>query len=373
MRPFLFLVAFLTAISTVYARGSFGADQPQTTPVSATLSVFDISSGKAKTLFTLDDQSLSAPAFAGRNVFVATSGKKVLAIDSKTGHINWEYTTNHPVFSLLTASKEVYVGAGATLLALDPRTGTVRWSFDNDMALTDPAPADGLVTFNSVDGPIAMDPATGKTRWRLNVQWGYFICSALSDHRLCVWKPDEIYVIDTESGKTLWQSAADSSVSAPGALPSPAVAAGEVICQLRGSRTDPRDWSIFNLDAGSGKTLWKTNLGDHLGAAARTLISGNTVYCVLDENLFALDLKTGEKKWRASTKPLETNGTGMTADANTIVLPQIGGNLLALDAETGKQRWLDESSAPSRKNIMRTAGMVITTDSVYVARNEFAR
>ena len=106
------------------------------------------------------------------------------------------------------------MSAPEELFSLDPANGNVRWSFDNDMALLDPVLADGLIVFNTTDGPVSVEPATGKTRWRLNVQWGYFIMSTLGDHRLCVWKPDEIYVIDTESGKTLWQIAADNSVSA---------------------------------------------------------------------------------------------------------------------------------------------------------------
>jgi outer membrane protein assembly factor BamB len=205
------------------------------------------------------------------------------------------------------------------------------------------------------------------------VQWGYFVFSPLSEGRLCVWKPDEIFVVETEKGKTLWQSAADQSVSAPGALPTPAVAAGELICQLRGTPKDAHDWSLVSRDVGSGRSIWKTPLGQREATGVRTTIAGTYAFCILDDQLSAVDLADGKLKWQTTVKPMEAGGAGVLAANGLLFLPELGGELTSLDEKTGKIQWIAGAPKPSPHGQIRVGGVCVGEAGIYITRNDQAR
>ena len=239
------------------------------------------------------------------------------------------------------------------------------------MALLDPVLVDGLIVINTIDGPIAIDPATGKDKWRLNIQWGYFVFSPLSEKRLCVWKPDEIFMIDTDTGKTLWQSTADSSVSAGRTLPSPAVATSDIICQLRGSHKNPRDWSLFSLDAASGNIRWKTNLGDFHGARAHARSSPAKWFTACS---MKPSLPLTSPPARKSGKPPPNPSTRPPAPCR----PTPRRCFFPSSAEAFWRSTPKPESQMARRIIGAVAkeygtiaGAVVSGDSIYVSRNEF--
>ena len=256
----------LTAAGTASARGPHALDgESNLIPVAGTLLAIDAASGQGKELFHVDHLSLGPPVMVGDVIYVASSGKTLFALDRHGGEKKWTFTAEHMLSGVIATPNAVFVGVGGTETALDAASGKVLWTYENDLAITEPALVDGAVVFNSIDGPIAIEQATGKLRWKLAVQWGYFVFSPLTDRRLCVWKTDEIYVIDTERGKTLWQSTADIHTTAARSRFHPRRwgSRRSDLPIARGAPKDARDWSLHAMEADSGRVLWKTNLGDH--------------------------------------------------------------------------------------------------------------
>ncbi len=259
----------------------------------------DPATGESKEIFHVDRQTLSAPTVAGGMLLVGGSNHVLHALDAVTGNKKWDLDTGHNILAIRASEKFVYVGAGPLLLALDAATGAVRWKHENDTATGDLLIDDAAVIFNSLDGPVAVEGATGEIRWRLNIQWGYFVFSHLIGRRVCVWKPDEIFVVETERGKTLWQSAAELRLTAPGAIPSPARSDGkDVLFQLRGDPGNANHWSLHALDAGSGKSLWTADLGEHQSVSARTIVSDQAACCVFEDTMCGISLATGKPIWQ---------------------------------------------------------------------------
>lgn len=365
------LIALLPLMAS--ARSAISDDaQPQDVPARSLLLRIDPKTGKDHELLRVDHQSLGAPVLVGDRVYVADSDKTLHALDAKTGAEKWAFKGEKSLFGLAATDKSVFVGVGGALVAIDAHSGKPLWTFDNQSAVTDPVLTDGAIVFNSFDGLTAIEQQTGKLRWRLDIQWGYFVLSPLTDRRLCVWKPDEIYMVDTERGKTLWHSFADEKNTAPGALPSPAVGDRDTLFQLRGSKRDAQDWSLHALDAASGNTLWKTPLAIHDGAAARTIVRGDAVYCLLDGSITAMRVENGNKLWYAPVKPIDLSQAIPLVAAGLVLIPQADGTLEALDARSGEQHWTHAAKLSSPAANSRFGGIAAGADSIYVTQIEVA-
>jgi len=366
---FVWLISLFAGQKLLIAGPHRAVDAPAAIPASASLCFIDAKTGQSKELLKLDHQSLGVPVLVDRTLYIASSGKTLFALDPETGNKRWEFKSQQFLFGVVANKKSVFFGAGKSLQALDAATGKLLWTCDGDIPITNPVLADDLIVFNRFDGPVGLDQATGKQRWRLEMQWSYFVFCPLPEGRLCVWKPDEIFVVDTASGKTLWQNSDNQTPGAPGALPSPAVAAGNLVCQLRCSRTDAEDWSLHALDAPGGHLQWKSSLGAHRASGVRTLISPDCVYCVFENTLACVEKTTGKSRWQESMNPIEAGGVGIAADRSTVYIPELGGNLLALDAKTGKRRWLNPPAAVGETMSIRFGGMSVSEAGVFVARN----
>jgi serine/threonine-protein kinase len=369
----LALLLLFPATLSARPRGVRVDDASTATPVAGVLLTIDPATGKETELLKVNAQSLGPPVVVGTTVYVASSGKVLYALDARTGQKKWEHKSEQLLFGLAATAQTVFVGAGGALDALDARSGNVLWSYEGDIPVADPVLADDLIVFNAFDGPVAIEQSTGQLRWRLKVQWGYFVFSALPDGKLCVWKPDETWVVDTRSGKTLWQSPAEAGMAAPGTLPTPAVGMGNMICQMRGSQRDARDRTLHVFDAGSGHLFWKAALGEHEEAGNRILIDAGGVFCVLDDNLVCLDFANGQVKWSVKIEPLEAGGPGVLADKRSVYIPELSGDVVALDIKTGQPGWRNAAPHASPHGNIRIGGIGATGSAIYVTRIDQVR
>jgi polyvinyl alcohol dehydrogenase (cytochrome) len=204
------------------------------------------------------------------------------------------------------AGDTVFLGSkGAHLLALDRHSGCVRWSFKTEgpvhSALTLDATPDGVATLFFADemaSVYAVDATTGKLRWRERVKW--FPTSIISgpityyDGRLyvpmssfevaaaglptheCCRTHGGIAALDATSGQALWRfdttpQAAQTYVNRDGVQmwgPSGAVV-----------------WNSPTIDAKRGALYFGTGQNSSSPATDTS------------DAIFALDLKTGAKRW----------------------------------------------------------------------------
>ena len=222
-------------------------DDPIYSSTRCSLLRIDPADGSARELLKIDHASLTAPAALADWLFVGDDAGTLHALCLRDGAKSWELKAERGITCVAATDKTVFSASNVTLQALDAATGHPLWARKSDVPISSITLVDGTAIINTFDGPVALDQTTGVPRWQLEVKWERFTYSPLPDKRLCVWKPDEIFVVATDSGKTLWHKAADQSSSAPGALPTAAVAGGDLICQLRGSPANAEEWSLYGL------------------------------------------------------------------------------------------------------------------------------
>ena len=78
--------------------------------------------------------TLRPPWLTGR-LYASTGDWRVVAIDTETGDLIWEYPVTGPVDSSPTVAGDSFVYVGlrdGRLLALDRADGSLRWEFDTE-------------------------------------------------------------------------------------------------------------------------------------------------------------------------------------------------------------------------------------------------
>ncbi|MEM7348475.1 MAG: PQQ-binding-like beta-propeller repeat protein, partial [Chloroflexota bacterium] len=135
----------------------------------------------------------------------------------------------------------------------------------------------------------------GQEQWAFNLP-GSFVSPAINDNQVIVRAESGtegyIFALTADTGLKLWQFKFPRVGSADGDLgghvTSPVIVDGLVI--VGASKT-------FNaLDAQTGDLVWSFQTEEPIGSSAS--IIDNTVYFVDFDNLYALDLATGEEQWR---------------------------------------------------------------------------
>lgn len=123
-----------------------------------------------------------------------------------------------------------------------------------------------------------------------------------------------------------------------------------------------RDGKVMALDSASGKTVWRTSLETSLSAGPG-VGEGLVVVGAADGHLVALDAESGEEMWRANLRG-ETLAKPVIEDDTVIVLT-IDNRLRALSAFDGSSRWILEQSTPDLT--MRGSASPVTVGSTVIA------
>jgi eukaryotic-like serine/threonine-protein kinase len=199
----------------------------------------------------------------------------------------------------------VYAGAA-------PAIAGAKWKFKTGAkVLSSPAVCDGTVYIGSGDRNLyALAAADGTVRWKFATGGRVNSSPAVAEGLVYVNSLDgNFYAVDAETGKLRWkfQTGGERRFTAPGihgamprteAMPdpydvflsSPAVAGGAVYF---GSG----DRNVYALDARSGELKWKFTTGNVVHASPA--VAGGVVYIgSWDRNLYALDAGTGAAIWK---------------------------------------------------------------------------
>jgi outer membrane protein assembly factor BamB len=164
----------------------------------------------------------------------STGTERVLCLEEATGKLLWKheypvtYTIAYPAGPRCTPTVDgdrVYtLGAEGDLFCFDAATGKVVWSRDLKKDYATKAALWGWASHPLVDGEkliciagtasahaVAFDTRTGKELWRAGTapEQGYVppsIVEAAGVRQLVLVKPDGVYAVDPETGKTLWET-----------------------------------------------------------------------------------------------------------------------------------------------------------------------
>jgi eukaryotic-like serine/threonine-protein kinase len=240
-----------------------------------------------------------------------------------------------------------------------PTLETVAWKFQTrGRVISSPAVAGGLVIVGSTDNSLyGINTADGTQRWKFDAKGPIMSSPAIALGLVFVSSVDgNIYAVDSATGTQQWVFATrgERRFTAPGihgAIPktermpdpfdvflsSPTVVNGTVYI---GSG----DQQIYALDARTGALKWSFATGDVVHAAPA--VANGTVYVgSWDRNLYALDAATGKEKWRYITGNDTTiyNQIGL-ASSPAVALGMVfvggrDGHFHAVNGRTGELVW----------------------------------
>jgi len=210
--------------------------------------------------------------------------------------------------------------------ALDERKGNLLWSFDTETegCYSSPALAGDTLYIGS-DGVsqinlFALDLQTGAVRWKFPTPTQIYSSPAVADGVVYVHaRNDHVYALNAKDGALLWKTPALSpqdqfSVLADMAKSSPAVAQGKVLVGI--------DQELVALDAKTGAPLWRAATGR--GVHSSPLVVGRTVYVGSDDRtVYGFDLATGRQTWSFAT------------GGKVSISPAVGEGLLLIGSNDG--------------------------------------
>lgn len=176
--------------------------------------------------------------------------------------------------------------------------------------------------------------------------------AACSSKKVNIKPPHELVKFTPTATVTqLWKSRVGDGAGDSGIRLRPAYADGAVYAASV-------DGTVQAFDADTGKTLWKHHSPNHgwfgWGDAKRkdafyaggpAVENGLFVIGTLDGHVYALDAKTGEKRWQATVTSEVI--TAPTIVGQRVVIRTNDGKVFCLNADTGKQEWVyDQSTVP---------------------------
>jgi outer membrane protein assembly factor BamB len=276
-------------------------------------------------------------------------------------------------------------GSSGGVVALDLATGAIRWRVTTPLQVRGGAAVSGTtVAAVQLDGTVlGLDADTGATRWRSELGAGItpgaaaiFAPPATDAGDILVGNQRRLAAISAAEGAMVWAVDPVPLGQDSQALSAIAISDGVAIGAFNRALGGVGAW-----DRSTGAELWRVEGALTTAINASPVVAGGTVYVVngMDE-VFALDVATGAKRWQIKLDPAgfdwgnATVGTPAIANG-VLVVPTLYRDLVALDATTGFELWR-HSGAPSlvRSTHYRgasesgfEASPVITGDIVWAA------
>jgi len=235
----------------------------------------------------------------------------------------------------------------------------VKWKFPTgDRIVSSPVYANGAIYFGGDDGNIyAVDAADGRQLWKRSTGGPVAASPAVADGVVYAGSYDgKFYALDALTGAMRWRIATggERRFEAKGLhgmqpknqtiadpfdvyLSSPVVGGGSVYF---GSG----DGSVYAVDVATGEVKWKFATGDVVHASP-AYADGTVFIGSWDSYFYAIDAASGKEKWRfhGGEDPVIHNQVGFQSSpavVNGVVYTGCrDSNLYAIDAVTGKERW----------------------------------
>lgn len=164
-------------------------------------------------------EGATAPAVVDGRVYSSRSGT-AFALESSDGSDVWTHEHGASRASIVTVTDgTVYVGQASPpdsgprgVLALDASDGTELWQSPITSVNVSPAVRDGVVYAPTIDGTMtALDAGDGTVLWQ-NAPEGHTPKSpsspSVTDGRVFARSSETVYVLDRQTGETVWQKPA---------------------------------------------------------------------------------------------------------------------------------------------------------------------
>ena len=299
------------------------------------------------TLVSPQEQPAQGTPKSHESAAIATPGSPGSEGQEQVEPLRWKFETGSSVdFIPLVADGIVYVGSSDEhLYALDAGTGRLLWKFKADGGVNGSgASGGGLVFFTNQyrdlrPGAVylyALDAATGRERWRFDPGSRVSEDVAVFEDLVFAGVSDGLVALDAHTGKPVWKS--DAAFSSP-------VTERGIVCS-RGP-----DGYLHGLNARDGTLKWSLRIGLpselRMGVPLhypvqrrwhRLSVADGVVYAVGAESaVYAVDLATGEERWRFEPPTPFFPATHGIEDGELYVA--YGNHLYAVDTLTGVERW----------------------------------
>ena len=322
-----------------------------------------------------DVRVFAGPVAAGGRAFVLDPAGNVTAV-SLSGGTSWRAAVrpsdvDEPgtTGGVATDGARVYAAtAYGEIRALDADSGGVVWEKKlPEPARGAPTVADGrvfVVTQNNTVVAYSAGDGAEAWSWRGVPEMGNLLSSAnpaVSGGIVVVpFTSGELVALDAKSGKPVWndtlarasRSFAVSGLSTIAA--SPVISDGVVYATGVGSRT-----VAINLKTGA--RLWDVPFGSSHTPA----VAGNAVFLVdLDENLTALDRRSGEVLWAThlpvtKTKKKRTHWAGPVLAGGSLWLVSNEGGMIGVDPASGRVTATREGGEPAMISPIAVSGKLL--------------
>ena len=260
-------------------------------------------------------------------VFAQTNQANFHAFDSESGRLIWSVGVGvHSVDSHPSSanSTTVFVTNSNTLYALDRKTGVLNWKRPLEtLAASSTACDEERVWVGTLDGKLNTYRAdNGKDLWNAQTRGEISSRPHPAEHVIAFASHDgRVYVHRTEVNVSLWKWAAGGPITANlGAF---------------GTRTllvPSKDDSLYAVDLFTGETKWRYPSGAPI--EQEPLVSGEDVYVVNTAGLLSsINAKTGQGNWTTST----LGGPLLGVTGKRLYLESRDGDLFIVDRVTGHQ------------------------------------
>lgn len=244
--------------------------------------------------------------------------------------------------------------------------------------------AEGTGISSHKNTPVEWNGAAGKNvLWKVKVPKAGFSSPVIWGNQLFVSGADAqarmVYCYDRNSGKLLWEAAADNIQGSPSKMPKvtadTGLAASTLATNGRAVFAIFATGDVIALDM-AGKRLWARNLGvpdNHYGHSSSLIVYKDKLLIQYDTNksgkLIALNTASGEPAWETvrSSKISWSSPVLVNTGSRMELILTTNPNVNAYNPETGKELW---NIACLSGEVGPSAGY---SDGMVFAANEYAK
>jgi len=218
---------------------------------------------------------------------------------------------------------------------------------------------------------LAIDVQSSSIVWRLKLDAPARSAPAVGGGKVVVTaQSGVVQAFDAVTGAAAWHASTDTSGAALLGASSAAISGTTVV--VTGSTGE-----IQALDLATGAVKWQASITGNStisaisglrDASASPVIHGDTVYATgIGGALVALDIKTGDLRWKQSIGSAETP----IVSGGAIFLVDLENRMIAVDLKSGKVIWSQMLPAlPSSKRKGSWAGPVMAGGKLWAASND---
>lgn len=294
--------------------------------------------------FEPESKSKQLPVVAPDGKLYVADGKKILALDGKSGKAKKEFEIPANVEDFVITGKGYLVAADNDFVyGFDKKSGEITWKeqktswskpvTDSLKSLT--ATADYTVyVADQKAGVYAINARTGKTRWESPLTNRISEKPALSSDGSTLFVTDptsDLQIIDTKNGYRLWKGRTGTIT---GDVKFTSLPNGSFLYGYDGY------YSAAAIDSKTGNGKWGYNNLEGLCAPPLADEKNGSVYLADKSGKIVALTMDGEVKWEREDQKGEKELTGMaTSPDGTLFVGRKSDAVQALDNKTGELKW----------------------------------